>query len=93
MKFCKIQDGRRVPFEIHKYGIGDIAFLVLLKKRRGGGRLGFQKLKFLWYFSKWVVTAKFGLLRIKSFDVIAILVNFNWIPAAILDFEIFYFWP
>ena len=40
-----------------------------------------------------MILAKFGPFRTNRFDVIAILVNFNRRPAAILDFENLHFWP
>ena len=43
--------------------------------------------------TEWVIPAKFGPFRTNRFDVIAIFLNFNWSPAAILDFAKFHFGP
>ena len=40
-----------------------------------------------------MIPAKFGQFRTNRFDAIAIFVNFNWSPAAILNFAKFHFWP
>ena len=40
-----------------------------------------------------MIPAKFGPFRTSRFNVIAIFVNFNRRPAAILDFAKFHFWP
>ena len=40
-----------------------------------------------------MIPAKFGPFRTKSFEVIAILVNFNQRLAAILDLAKFHVWP
>jgi len=40
-----------------------------------------------------MIPVKFGPFQTNRFDVIAILVNFNRRPAAILDFAKFHFWP
>ena len=40
-----------------------------------------------------MIPAKIGPFRSSRFNVIAIFVNFNWRPAAILDFAKFHFWP
>jgi len=40
-----------------------------------------------------MIAAKYGPFWTNSFEVIAILVNFDWRPAATLDFAKFHFWP
>ena len=40
-----------------------------------------------------MIPTKFGPFPTNRFDVIVIFVNFNWSPAAILDFEKFNFRP